>query len=851
MKAPTINPQTVAPKDLWDNFYCPGCAACANVCPTNALTMSPNQEGYYRPKLDEQKCVNCNKCVKTCPVYYPVKNDENFQNAQNPACYEFIAKDENLLHASSSGGAFGLMAKWILSQKGVVCGVAWNEQNNFSVQHILIDKLEDLPLLQKSKYLQSEVGLIHRQIKEKLDADIPVLFSGSPCHVAGLYNYLKNASNGKLYKNLYTVDLLCAQAPSTKYFQKYLTESFNLNDEKNKNGKLIKYTFRSKKDGWNHDALLLLLLLPDGSTKEVHKRLRDDDWQRLYHDSYMKPNHCAWCQFSVKPRLADITIGDFWGLEKRKPNPLHKKGTSVVLVNNEKGQAIFNAIKQETQLLNEHPLEWVGGNGSIFTQRAGQLHDLHKRTDFNMLVENLPFSKVVDSVRRERFDVGIVGWWYGHNYGSILTNFALYKVITNLGYSALMIRKSEVSPTNVNEHHNNHAYNFAKNHYIIAKKRDFREMYDLNNLCDTFVVGSDQLWHDKHFLDSNDYYLGFADATKKKIAYATSFGPAEKWVPPSRTLAKRGWLLSQFDYISVREKTGTKHIKHYGVTAEHVLDPVFMISAEEYSKLQEGATISSKDDFLTAYILDPSPAKREQVVAIAKKLNLKIIVITDASQADIRIENAIKIFYKERVITDVRVENFVYLFCNAKYVVTDSFHGVCFSYIFRKDFNCFYNHHRGVARFESIINTFGLHDRRIYEDKPIEDSQIQPIDYSTAEKEINRMYEFSLNWLKKAIETPKQFKPNPYDVVKRDIHAIDKRLENALNEIAELKQIIEEQNTKANLAALEPPQYQAAEPEPAELAPPQSAISRTMEYYGKFGLRATLRKIMGTLTNNG
>ena len=212
------------------NVKCMGCSACVNICPRSAITFTFENSFFYNPLVDYDKCVSCKKCIEVCPSI-------NFdtRNFSNPISYAVYGKDVER-KSSTSGAAFPIMAKYILSKGGYVCGVSWDK--NWNTHHIIIDNENDLYKLRFSKYVQSNPENVFSEIKKLLEQGETVLFSGTPCQNAGLLNYLN-----KSYENLYTVDLLCHGVPSPKIWQDYL--------DTNCNKKLIKdICFRNKENGW-------------------------------------------------------------------------------------------------------------------------------------------------------------------------------------------------------------------------------------------------------------------------------------------------------------------------------------------------------------------------------------------------------------------------------------------------------------------------------------------------------------------------------------------------------------------------------------------------------------------------
>ena len=320
---------------------CIGCGACACICPTDALKMVMGQYGYYEPQIDTDKCIDCGKCRSVCPAIE--KPDTG--NASKPELYECILKDKNELKKCSSGGAFPFLANKILENSGVVYGAAWGD--NFRAEYKRITSREQLQELQKSKYIQCYTGTIYRSVKEDLEQGLTVLFTGVPCHVAGLYKYL-----GKEYDNLITVDLLCGNSPSTEFFQQYIKEDCPSN--------LIAYEFRTKDYGWCGDCITITT--PD--KKQIRHGTSKDLFQRAYHPHLMCPKHCERCNYSKYPRVGDFTIGDFWWIEQRDITIDARDGASSILLNNEKSTKILADMRDETVFLKKVPLDWLNGNGN-------------------------------------------------------------------------------------------------------------------------------------------------------------------------------------------------------------------------------------------------------------------------------------------------------------------------------------------------------------------------------------------------------------------------------------------------------------------------------------------------------
>lgn len=330
-----------------DPSMCMGCSACEQTCPAGALRIEPDELGYYRPVLDTEKCINCAKCSFVCPALQEVPKT----NADDPDTYAVIAEDREILNASSSGGIFTLLAEQVLQEGGAVAGCAWDD--DLTARHIIIESIYDLPLLQKSKYMQSRMENVYSGTKKLLQEGRTVLFTGCPCQIAGLYSYL-GCMPDSAPENLITADLLCGNAPSAGFFTKYLRETFPDGVES--------YEFRNKVRGiwWNHTAAATF---PDGSV--TYCKRESDPYQQAYHPHMMIAPHCEACHYQEVPRYGDLTIGDFWGYERRHPEMDLTKGVSAVLVNNAKGKKLFDSIPEERfALKKQEAFSMIGGNGS-------------------------------------------------------------------------------------------------------------------------------------------------------------------------------------------------------------------------------------------------------------------------------------------------------------------------------------------------------------------------------------------------------------------------------------------------------------------------------------------------------
>lgn len=316
--------------ELANNNQCCGCGACENICPQNCIKMLWDNEGFSFPVIDGDKCIGCGLCQRSCPV---LKVDNNSLCAVNTA-YAAFTKDERLRLESSSGGIFSELAKQVIQKGGVVFGCAMTDDCK-KAHHIMAEKIEDFKHLRGSKYIQSEIGLTYRKAKDYLNNGRYVLYSGTPCQIAGLKAYLGNVT----YDNLLTVDVICHGTSSTKVWNKYLILLENKSDTEY-------VSFRDKSCGWK--TYNLFCRFKNGA--EYHGKVGEDLFLRGFVSDYYLRKSCYNCKFKGENIQSDITLGDFWGIENTLPQINDNKGVSVVLVHSKCGQSFIDDISNRIKL---------------------------------------------------------------------------------------------------------------------------------------------------------------------------------------------------------------------------------------------------------------------------------------------------------------------------------------------------------------------------------------------------------------------------------------------------------------------------------------------------------------------
>lgn len=357
---------------------CSGCHACYSICPKKAITMQPDAEGFLYPQIDETFCVDCGLCRSVCPV-----NTQPQPAAADKKAYAARNKDNTVRVSSSSGGVFALLAQQILSQNGVVYGAAFNE--TFRLIHQRTET--DFAPMQTSKYVQSCIGDAFLQVEQDLKAEKPVLFTGTPCQVAGLHNYLKQKRTDT--EKLYLVDLICHGVPSPLVWEKYLQSISN--------GKAVtSVNFRDKSHSWSGFSLAVSF-----SNGTQYKALANEDayFKGFFANMTLRPS-CHACAQKTTDRVSDLTLADCWGIDHFLPEMNDHKGTSAVIPHTEKGFAFLQSFGQSVEI-REVPFEKVLRYNCAMIQSA--ISHPRRSNFFQLFVDGAPVGPSIEQLLKPTF----------------------------------------------------------------------------------------------------------------------------------------------------------------------------------------------------------------------------------------------------------------------------------------------------------------------------------------------------------------------------------------------------------------------------------------------------------------
>lgn len=367
---------------ITDKHNCCGCSACSSICPKHCITMQADNEGFLYPKVNEAECIDCGLCEKVCHELHP------FEERKPQKVYAAINKDEEVRLKSSSGGIFYLLAEKIIAEGGIVFGARFDEQWQVVIDYA--ETMEGVKAFMGSKYVQARMETAYTDAKRFLTEGRKVLFSGTPCQIAGLRKYLR-----KDYDTLYTVDIVCHGVPSPFMWKNYIEELSK--NYKESIESIEEINFRNKEKGWNRYCFSIRW-----PNKEIKERRRKNLYMRGFlANLFLRPS-CYNCSVKSFKSGSDITIGEFWGIEAVDPQMFDDKGTTLFIVNTCKGDTLLQKLsfllkKENNEVLKKNPVLYKSSQkhelSTLFWERYYKSHSIAEVnnliTDESSLVNKL------------------------------------------------------------------------------------------------------------------------------------------------------------------------------------------------------------------------------------------------------------------------------------------------------------------------------------------------------------------------------------------------------------------------------------------------------------------------------
>lgn len=383
---------------ILDNKLCCGCNACGDICGKQAISFVTDDEGFWYPKVDEERCVECGLCEKVCPIINKVDSIKRFAE---PVVYAAYSKNEEIRLDSTSGGIHSMLAGEMYKRGAFVGGAIYKDDH--TVTHIVSDDPAKLDEIRSSKYLQSAMEGQYKEVRNLLREGKEVFYCACPCQIQALYKFLQ-----KDYPNLTTCDFICKGVNSPKVFLKYIDML-----ERQYGARATSIKFKSKKWGWHNFSTRIGF----ANGKEYCKDRYHDSFYIGYLQSgnFSRPS-CYACHFKGIPQMGDITLADFWGIENIDKSMDQDKGTSLIMVNSEKGLVLFNCIQEEI-ICKQFSIEQAVAENQALLHSAKALKN--DRVDFFSDLDKYPFEQIA----KKYFPQPSLKWELKRIYGKIRKMF--------------------------------------------------------------------------------------------------------------------------------------------------------------------------------------------------------------------------------------------------------------------------------------------------------------------------------------------------------------------------------------------------------------------------------------------
>lgn len=740
----------VKPK-LANRRTCTGCMACVDACPHGALKSYMGRDGHLYVRWNRTQCIGCNICSRTCPI---VSGHEPAPGKSE--IFAAWANDEALRMKSSSGGVFAALAVEILARGGVVFGAA---MNGTVVVHRAIERIEDLEALQGSKYQQGDLSGVYRKAREYLREGRPVLFSGVPCQIAGLYGVL----GGRRPDNLLTVDLVCGGFPSYWPMKAFLRHSI-------KPVNTIR-SFRDKTSGWRSEGYRYALKIEN--TDGTESNYGSDNCVLLAFGSHMGNRYsCNDCKFARFHRMADLTIADLWG-DTEYPEQ-HYRGLSAVIVHTIHGRNLLAKARLTTgpvNLLNslKHNSRLVYGKCGVAGLRT-IVHEFAARFFNGVFSPASPialtgyrivagiYNRIEHILHRQAMaerirscvgnyskKVALLTFHRSFNYGAVCQTYATCHVLRKLGCDVRLI------DLRIREHYSFlqrllgliRTVRFARfrHRYYPALTHRYRSAAELRAQppeADIYMTGSDQTWNTLITKDlAPAFWLDFGSLEKKRIGFSVSFGQDTWPVKDAAETARFRTLANRFDAVSVREKEGVGLCREiFGINAVQTLDPTLLM--DNFDELT--GPIVPRHHIASYKFLD-SPAYYSCLKELGRVYGKPVELL-----------GKLKPIRGFRYRYPQGIARWIESIAAADLVLTDSFHGVALSIVYRRNFVAFVGDRTRIGRIRSLLSQLGLEDR-LYSGTQIDMRSVRllcdtPIDYVAVEERLNRLKTVSIGFLR-------------------------------------------------------------------------------------------------------
>lgn len=523
-----------------DVDMCFGCGACSAICHSEAIVLKNGICGAYIPVVDAEKCVNCGRCKEVCSY-----NECNIiHNGMEEQEYYSVYSSEEICMKSASGGAFRSIAEYVIKDGGIVYGAAYDTSSN-DVRHRSAADMEGLEALCGSKYVQSFIAAdIYRSVKKELESGRKVLYSGTPCQVAGLVRYL-----GKKYEQLYTADIVCHGVPSASYWKKYLYE---LDDKKT----VSKVCFRSKEKQTNAmEGYRLSVEYDDGTVTEIPTE--KCFYYMAYFSGLSLSSVCTGCRFAAAERTGDITLGDL--IPENGHQHLNPKGNSLVIINSCKGRKLFDEVSRSDERMTVRKIaqrEAVIMNHSLYKPS----YEAAGAAGFRRDIEEMSFEKAVKKNIGTKYDVLLFMPFYSGKPENVFRTLAVYYMLKEWGMTAVLTELPlQLRSSDSNAHYKKNYIQrlIYRNCPVLPPLNDIRYSIKLTQSARMFVLADEPLWE---YSEADKWHLfSYAGDNISRIVLGADF--SERLKKCSNDLREEFYdLLYLFDGIFVSDASMSERL---------------------------------------------------------------------------------------------------------------------------------------------------------------------------------------------------------------------------------------------------------------------------------------------------
>lgn len=663
----------------------------------------------------------------------------DFEKKPNAKVKLFAAHLKKLdsMKKSSSGGVFYEIAHEVIDKNGVVYGAAFSK--DFSVEHIRTSNFEDLEKLRGSKYVQSKMGNTFSNVKNDLLRGLQVLFSGTPCQVAGLKKFL-----GIDYPNLLTIDVVCHGVPAAKLWMKYLSEVSG-----EFGSKISSVNFRSKEINWQNPQMIISF----NNNNRISSTVYDNPYGHAFLKNIILQEMCYSCQYNAFRNHSDITLGDFWGYANELKDEDFSSGLSLIIVNTDQGQSVLEGIKDKiviyknidvkNALINNYP---IIHQAIPNYNREKILKEIEQSGNFvNSVCNNLD---ELQTFKPGDKSVAILNFGFeNYNYGANLISFAMSKTIEKIGYKPYIIDYELYDQINSIERFKTfEMLNFRKKQLLMTPKFNrYDSLEVLNDKFDTFIVGSDQVWRKTITEDQlYKYFFNFVHPSKKIISYAASFGSSSFEGTEDETKNCK-LMLKKFDFVSVREIDAIDICKNYfDIEATQVLDPTLLLNSIDYDQIIVDE--SFEFDYIAKYFILDEENSIENDRLIKKIFNDKKIINIKGEKIEMPWGKEFKLNSVSKWLNGIK---------NSEFVITDSYHGVIFSIIYNKEFVCIGKNSKALSRFKTLFELLDgdLNERMFSDVSEINPTKFKKINYKKINNVLELLAQKSILFLKESLDS--------------------------------------------------------------------------------------------------